>query len=378
MAASQGDAARRPVLHAGAAYRLLVRSIGTADAAIVHSLRPLRAASDAELAALIYRAPSELLDHVDHDTGSKLVEVLCGAGLEVELAGTDEAFEAGVGDLEVALAVQRFDNMLGIVECVMRVLGVDHGAAMKMVSANPAVLLGSVSQATVDALARRFAPLGAEIDASRHAAAVFDLAAEAGDDTTTRVLAELLPDANRSRSTAAGGVFHAMGLDAAAAQSLWIELSRTAAKVQVINRDFQRFDVRLEAAPTTLATIELLTTTTSISEERAQRALTRLPFVLAENVRGPRMVELLEAVRACGGRATASLLALMSFGLALKPGGDRTAARPWVEAIAGKSAASEFSRPQCNALSDPLTKTQARWLQHELRNHGIASHLVER
>ena len=90
------------------------------------------------------------------------------------------------------------------------------------------------------------------------------------------------------------------------------------------------------------------------------------------------MVELLEAVRVCGGQATASLLALMSFGLALKPGGDRTAALPWVEAIAGKRAAAEFTRPHGDALSGPLTKTQARWLQHELRAHGIASHLVER
>ena len=378
MAASQGDAAGHRVVPPGGAYRLLVRSIGTADAAIVHSLRPVRAASDAELAALIYRAPSELLADVDHETGSRLVEVLRAAGLEVELVGAGEAFEAGVGDLEVALAVQRFDNMLGIVKAVMLVLGVDHDTAMKMVSASPAVLLGGVSQATVDALARRFAPLGAEIDASRPAAAVFDLAAEAGDDTTTRVLAKLLPDANRSPSRAAGGVFHALGLDAAAAQSLWSELSRTAAKVRVINRDFQRFDVRLEAAPPTPAMIELLTATTSMSEERAHRALTRLPFVLAENVRGPRMVELLEAVRACGGQATASLLALVSFGLALRPGGDRTAAHPWVEAIAGKAAGSEFSRPDCDVVSGPLTKTQARWLQHELRHHGVASRLVQR
>jgi len=293
----------------------------------------------------------------------------------VELVGAGEPFEAGVGDLEVALAVQRFENMLGIVEGVMRVLGVDHDTAITMVTASPAVLLGGVSQATVDALARRFGPLGAEIDASRPADAVFDLAAQAGDDTTTRVLAELLPDAQRSRSDA---VFHVMGLDAAAAQALWGELSRTAAKVRVINRDFQRFDVRLEAAPATPETIELLTTTTSMSEPRAQRALTRLPFVLAENVSGPRMVDLLEAVRICGGRATASLLALMSFGLALKPGGDRAAARPWVQAIAGQAAADEFARPHSNALSGPLTKTQARWLQHELRAHGIASHLVER
>ena len=337
----------------------------------------MRAASDAELAALIYRAPSELLAKVDY--GPERSWSRCWPRRpQVELVGVDEAFEAGVGDLEVALAVQRFDNMLGVIEGVMRVLGVDHDAAMRMVNASPAVLLGGVSQATVDALARRFAPLGAEIDATRHDAAVFDLAAEAGDDMTTRVLAELLPDADRSRSAAAGTVFHATGLDAAAAQSLWSELSRTAANVRVINRDFQRFDVRLEDLPDTPEAIELLTATTSMSGERAQRALTRLPFVLAENVRGPRMVELLEAVRGCGGQATASLLALMSFGLSLKPGGDRTAARPWVEAIAGETAANQFSRPHSSAVAGPLTKTQARWLQYELRHHGIASHLVER
>ncbi|WP_437293986.1 hypothetical protein [Sorangium sp. So ce426] len=359
-------------------YRLLVRSIGTADASVISSLRPLGRGSDAELAALLFRAPSELLANVTRETGSKLVEVLRGTGVDVDLVPMGEPFDAGVGDLEVAIAIKRFDNVLGIIEAGARVLGVDLETAKRMVCGIPAVLIGGVSLATVAALERRFAPLGAEVDVSRVASAAFDVAAEAGDDATSRILAEVLPGATSASVSGASGHFLAAGLTAEAAQKLWSELSRTAAKVRILNRDLQRFDVKLVAAPETPAMIELLVSTTGLKEATAAKALKRLPFVLAENVRAPRMVELLEAAHARGGRATGTLLSLMSFGLALKPGGERGAARAWVEAIAGKSSAAEFEKPDCAALRGPLTKTQARWLQHELRRYGVSSHLVER
>jgi hypothetical protein len=110
----------------------------------------------------------------------------------------------------------------------------------------------------------------------------------------------------------------------------------------------------------------------------AERALGRTPFVLAENVPGARMVELLNGVGARGGAASGILLALRAFGLSLKPGGDRQAARVWVDSIGGREAAAVFDRASTSELPGPFTKTQARWLQHELRNHGIASQLVER
>jgi ribosomal protein L7/L12 len=357
---------------------LLVRSIGTADAAVIPSLRPLRCATDVELAALLYRAPSELLANVDREIGSNLAAVLRGAGVDVELVPAGEEFAAGVGDLEIAIAVKRFDQLLAIVETTMRALGTDIESARRMVCSSPAVLLGGVSLATAEALEKRFAPLGAELDVSRAAFAAFDIATEGGGDVITRMLADLLPGAVSVKAPGAGGQFFATGLSSEAARKLWSELSRTAAKAHILNRDFHRFDVKLEAAPRTPAMIELLRSTTGMAENTAVRALGRLPFVLAENVRGPRMLELLDQVHARNGRATGTLLALLRFGLVLSPGGDRAAARPWVEAIAGPTSAQEFDRPDCNALRGPLTKTEARWLQHELRKYGVSSRLVER
>jgi hypothetical protein len=170
----------------------------------------------------------------------------------------------------------------------------------------------------------------------------------------------------------------ATGLSASAAEKLWSELSRTAAKVRVLNRDFLRFDVRLERAPRSKELADYLAEAVGMPPAVAERALGRTPFVVAENVAGPRMVELLNGIGARGGQASGILLALRSFGLALKDGGDRTSARVWVESIVGREAAAGFDRPGFRELPGPFTKTQARWLQHELRKHGIASQLVER
>jgi len=359
-------------------YRLLVQSIGTADAAVIPSLRVLRGATDIELAALLYRAPSELISNVDEATGASLARVLREAGVQVELTPVGEAFEAGVGELEVAIAVKRFDNMLGIVEAAMRVLGVDLETGKRMICQSPGVLIGSISQATASALEQRFAPLGAELDVSKTAVAAFDIAAEGADEATGKILSDLLPGAASVRGSGSSGHFLAAGLGAEAAQSLWSELSRTAAKARILNRDFHRFDVKLEAAEASPEMIDLLRSTTGMSEASAARALGSLPFVLAENVRGAQMVDLLDRVHALGGRATGTLLALMRFGLALKAGGDRAGARPWVEAIGGADAAKDFAQPSCGELRGPMTKTAARWLQHELRKYGVFSHLVER
>jgi hypothetical protein len=90
------------------------------------------------------------------------------------------------------------------------------------------------------------------------------------------------------------------------------------------------------------------------------------------------MVELLEEAKSLGGRASGVMLALQGFALDLSPGGDREAARPWVGIIAGRGAEEALMRPGTKRLDGPFNKTQARWLQHELRRAGVISRLVER
>ena len=373
-----------PGSRADSGYRLLLRSIGTADASVIPTLRPLRRATDRELAALVYRAPSELLANLDHETGRRLVDALRGTGVEVDLVSMNQPFLAGQGDHELAVGISRFNNMLELIETTMRLLGADLDSAQRLLCASPAVLIGGVSAATATAFEKRFAPLGAELDLSITASAVFDVAVDARHHGAARqILSDLLPEAAQASRSDGAEPFLATGLDSAAAEVLWNALARTPAKARILNRDFQRFDVVLNAAPESSAMVELLVATTGMSETRAARSLTRVPFVLVENVRGTRMAEILTAVRASGGTATGVLLALATFGLAVEPGGDRDGARPWVEAIAGKAAAQEFFAERSghaggSSISGPLAKTQARWLQHQLRTYAIDSRLVER
>ncbi|HTV17374.1 MAG TPA: hypothetical protein VMG12_01845 [Polyangiaceae bacterium] len=360
-----------------------MRSIGTASAGIIGSLRRLRATTDGELAGLLYRAPSELVSGLNQDTGQKLIGILSQAGLDVALLPEGASCEAGRGEYEVALVLHEFDRMLAVLEEVMRFTGVDAETAQRLVCASPAVLVGQVSEATVAALRQRFTALGVEVDASRTKDATFDVAVEAPEGSLTpsldRRLASAQPLTGADGKPGPNGErqFMLPGLDAAAANELWSEASRTAIKVRVLNRDFQRFDVRLEAAPASPEMLQLLIDTTGMSVGAAERVVARVPFILAQNVGGTRMLELLQAVERLGGRASGILLALRTFRLALEPGGDRKAARVWVDTIAGRAAGASFERPFTSELSGPFTKTRARWLQHELKKHGVRCQLVE-
>jgi hypothetical protein len=367
-----------PVPAAHGRWQLLVRSLGTGGAAVLPVLRQLRAGSDRELAAVLYRAPAVLLDDVDEERGRTLCELLEKTGIEVELLRKGEGFEPGKGEFEVALAIRSLDQILEIIEETVRVLGVDVEAARKLIAASPAVLIGGVSSATVASLQQRFGSLGVELDVSRSADAMFDMAVEVADGGTRAAIHARLRAAGAHVTATAPDQLIATGLTKKSADELWSEFARTAAKVRVLNCDLQRFDVRLDHAPDTPAVHRWLVEATGMPARLVGKALQNLPLILAENVRGQDMVALLRGAHECEARATATLLALQSFSLRLSPGGDRTSVVPWVQAVGGRAAAASFARPRVELLEGPFTKLQARWLQHELRRHKVVSQLVER
>jgi hypothetical protein len=358
-------------------YRLLVRSIGRADAAVLGALRRVRPAPDIELANILYRAPAELVSGLDLDIGTRLRDILLQTGVDVELTPAGEPFEPGVGEYEVALVIRRFDRIMEIVEATSRIMGIPADAAMKILWATPAVLLGGVSLATVEALRARFAKLGVEVDASRTATARFDIAVEVSDESTRQLLQMQLRENNVTATRSGPNSYLATDIESRAATRIWEQLSRTSASSRVLNRDFERFDVRLDTAPTSADAAEWLVSVTGMPTAVAGTALGKTPFVLAESVPLETMVSLLEGAHARGGQASAVLLPLQSFSLRVKEGGDRKAALQWVELIAGPQDVERFVRGKPE-MHGPFTKTQARWLQAELRRHEIASHLLER
>lgn len=373
-------------------YRLLVRSIGDADAGVISALRRLRAGSDTELAQLLYRAPSELLRGLDRETGTKLVKVLRETGIDVDLVPPSETYEPGSAAYEVALVIKRPDRMLDVIRETVRVLGVDVETATKLVCANPAVLIGRVSQATVEALRRRYEALGVELDVSRSVDAEFDLAVDASDFATRKRLERLLADEQIPVAVSDAGQFLATGLKTSAAERIWKKLRDADVRVQILNRDFQRFDVRMESAPGAPGSpgspgtndprrrdlLDWMIATIGMPARSAERALAHTPFILVENISGGEMVTLLHQIHERGGGASAILLPLQKFALAVKPGGDRQSARSRIETITRSAPPPGFELGGPTTLEGPFTKTQARWLQHELRRVNVQSLLVER
>ena len=57
------------------------------------------------------------------------------------------------------------------------------------------------------------------------------------------------------------------------ADQLWQKFSRTSLPLRIVNRDFERFDLQLEAIPATEAAVQYLTTSTGMPEKIAQKAL---------------------------------------------------------------------------------------------------------
>ncbi|MDH5670850.1 MAG: hypothetical protein OEZ06_01815 [Myxococcales bacterium] len=359
-------------------YRLLVRSIGTAGATAVTALRGLRVGSDENLASLLYRAPSVLAGGLDRETGQKLCQVLGKTGLELALLSPQESFEPGTDDFEVALVIDDPSKVTAVIEETVTVLGVDVETAKRVVIQSPAALIGGVSEATVVALTERYRAFDVGLDVSRRRDAQFDVAIEAADGRTRAAATAVLREVGAVVSAESAHHLLGTGLSLAAAERVWPDLARSASKVRILNRDLQRFDVRLEKALDTPEVRSFLTETVGMPERLVGRALARTPLVLRENVSGREMTALLEGAQAVGASATGILLALQGFALDIKPGGDRQSARGWVYAIAGREAAAEFTDTRPCRLGGPLTKLQARWLQHELRKHGVSSELVAR
>lgn len=358
-------------------FRLIVRSIGMADLALVPVLRGLRRSSDAELAGLLYRAPSELISGLSHQTASQLLGVLQKTGVELDLVADTEPYEPGQGEYEVALAVKKFDQMPAVIDATARIVGLDTERAKRVVCATPALLIGQISSATVEALRRRFAPLGVEIDASITAQARFDLYAESDDARTRQVIVQLLAGVDIRPEQRANQLM-ASNLDGALAKRLWDELSQRSARVQVVNRDLHRFDVMLEKAPPTKEMLSYLVDSFGMPARTAERVVQCTPFVLAENVSSASLREILVAVQSHQGKASGVLLSQRRYGLKIGAGGDRRMAKIWIDTVAGRQASEGFERLDTMQLPGPLTKTQARWLQHELKGVGVPAQLVER
>jgi ribosomal protein L7/L12 len=364
----------------GADYGVLVNSIGSAGASIISALKLASSMPEQILAFRLFQAPSLLFKNLSLDIASEAVRVLKGAGVECEVRHKDEPFVAGDSDHEVALVIHEIDKMSALLESVMRLLGVSVGQAKQMICNTPAVLVGRISAATTEALKRRFAPLGVELDVSRSQEDVFD--AFIGETTPAiRAQAKQLAMTQQIQvfsGNESGPVF-AMNMTREEAERLFAATNRAKYPISVVNRSFQRFDVRLERAMPSPELTALLVETAKMPERIVPKVLARLPIITHSNVSSSRMQEIVQGITELGGVASGQLLSFQTFGLTIDKVGDAPVSSMILRGIGGLSKESaENALSRTHRVDGPLTSTLARWLQHELKQAGTSSKVVAR
>lgn len=370
--ANVGEAGDRPNARQG---RIVIRSVGVAGAGIVGALRQALPFTEERLAACVYQAPAELVGSLDMSTAEAVAQALRAAGLEVDVLDVDQPFTSGGPDYDVALVIRQFDRLVEVAGEIANFLGVTPDRARQMLYTCPTELIGKVSANTVEAIRRRFQPLGVTVDASRRENAQFDIflsaCAEAQQDQAERILREAGLEADRSGLAERLSGCIRVGVCKDAAEAVWRRAKPAAIPLRILNRDFQRFDLRLEQAPDTPEMIAFLVDSAGMPDRVALKIPGHTPIVTHHYLGQHEALDLLDRIAELGGRASAQLLAMQSFRLQLARIGDADSTIRLLEVLGGVD--SERARTMVRSmgtLERPATAYQARWLQHELRRVG--------
>jgi ribosomal protein L7/L12 len=368
---------------AGPPARLVVRSIGSASFSIIAALRQISARSEQDLAERLFRAPSELFAGMPRETAEKAAEVLRKAGLEVEVLAEGEAFTPGEGAFDIALLPGDYARMTEVARELTRLIGVDAKTARQMLCASPTILVGAVSSATVEAIRRRFAPLGVELLVSRPSTSTFDVVVgECAPMVRARLLATLESAGVAAAQPAGEGApeahIIAAGLDKAAAERIWDQFGRKNPALRILDRAFERFDIRLDACPR--EAVPGLVALAGMPEKVALKVIERLPVVIQQSLTYDAARESLARLGALGAKATSELQSMQAFSAVIEAAGDRPKAAQRLRALIDltEEQADALVRSLPARIEGPLTLTHARWLQAELKSVGATVKLVRR
>lgn len=353
--------------------RITVRALHRGTAGIVRALAPHFDIPPAEIAARLFRAPAVLAGGLSPELARGLAEALREAGLDV-IVEPDEALPPDSGPTyDIALYLRDAGRFREVCQELASVLGCPLGEAAAALCATPPTVLGGVSQATVEALRQRFAPLGAEVDASQPAKALYDVfyvGEDAGGLATVRAVLGALSVEVGAPPLVASGLTHTQ------AQHVWRDLA-SRGLVRVVDQAYQRFDLSLLQAPATPAFAELLVRETGMPAALVPRVLARLPVVVHEGLRRGELAERTAVLESAGARVAAQLVSFRSFRLRVEEAREAAPVGELLSAVLGMPAGevrTALSRLP-HTFASPLGDTRARWLLAELRARGARASL---
>jgi len=219
----------------------MINSIGTATPAHVGSVAKGLGLAIEDTIKAVYRAPIILASKLELAAAEKLKGMLVSLGFEISIHDDAQAKPAPNPLFDVVLRLGKPEMFFEVSKQLSEFCGTSLAEIQKLVATPPGLVLGGVSEATIDALNKRLDGLGTILIKSRPQKARYDLFSHGLPDT----LAQRLRSELKIQGAEASGSIFATDIDYAEANGLWRKYGRTG-NVTIVDRLFQNFDIVLE------------------------------------------------------------------------------------------------------------------------------------
>ena len=283
---------------------IIIDSIGTASPTISKVLSESLEVPIEIVTKALYRAPSVLVKEAPDEVLGQFLDLLSQLGLEVHAQATTDPLPPESECLDVGLYLEDASLLPKVCDQLCSFLGCTSQEALNLLLSEPCVILGHVSQATVSALENR---MDAEVVVSDPEAAQYTLAVLSNDRLLLSQLKDylktafsLVVDWNSSKAIP--------DLDYATSQIIYRRYQSTGG-IQLINQDFQRFEVVLtEMDPEDEAQRAALVSLTGMPEEIVNEVAESLPIQVEASINRAILMDTLQAYADAGLTVEANLL----------------------------------------------------------------------
>lgn len=294
--------------------RLVISSIGTATPRTLGVVANGLSISTHQLADAVYRAPAIIAKDLSQDLADGLADLLAKLGYEVKILGPEDNFSRPKERLDISVYVEDASNVTAVAEQLTKFLGVPHDQVMSLLCAPLGVVIGAVTQPTVDALSERLKGL-ADVRGSDADAARYTLFLEGIPDEHKRRQA-ILKDLEPFGVTELGIGVLAENLERKEALKIWTRHAGSGA-LRVINEDFLRFDMNLQSAPEHLTPTQYaeIVQITAIPEQHVKAVLAHAPVTLLEALPRDEMSRIEDKLTQLGLSIEADMISFLHMGI---------------------------------------------------------------
>ena len=360
-------------------FGIVVDSIGNAGIGLVQALKKISPLSENKIAALLFQTPSILFSGLPEEIALEVNQLLLTTGLESHVIKNTDTFEPGDSNHEVAIVIKDFSRIQEIAKHIISLTGLSIEDVRKTLCKSPTVLIGKISQNTAESIRHRFKELNVDVDVSNPDLALFDVfkgKCSAFDQNLIKQILTSLGLANNmvNESQQDLSTLVCAGINREQADRLWNQLQRTSLPIKIVNRDFERFDLRLDQAPDTPEMIQYLTGSTGMPEKIARKVIQKLPVIIHNNIPYKRVEEEIAQLQQLGAVAIGHLLVFQSFSLKVNVVKNLESTIELLQVIGGVDKDTiQKSLLGSKVIEGPFTSPQVQWLQHELKKIGTVS-----